>query len=119
MKVLFDQNVPRPLLRYLVAHDVKRARELGWDELQNGDLLAAAESAGFDILLSGDKTIRHEQNMVGRKIALVYMSDNHWPIVKDHAHAIVDAIDNVAPGEVRSVFCGQFVPAKFRKPSSP
>ena len=74
-----------------------------------------AEAAGFDVLLSGDKTIRHEQNMAGRQIALVYMSDNHWPIVKDYVAAIVKAVEQVKFGEVRAVDCGTFVPRKFRK----
>ncbi len=78
MKVLFDQNVPEPLARRIQSHHVKLADEMGWAHLKNGDLLTAAEQAGFDVLLSGDKTIRHEQNMKGRRIALVYMSDNHW-----------------------------------------
>jgi hypothetical protein len=69
--------------------------------------------AGFDVLLSGDKTIQHEQNMAGRKIALVYMSDNHWPVVKDHVAAIVDAIDTALPGTVRAVDCGAFAPQKI------
>ncbi|MDQ2775530.1 MAG: hypothetical protein M3Y57_11535 [Acidobacteriota bacterium] len=118
MKVLFDQNVPRPLERFLVGHDVKRAA-VGWAELKNGGLLAAAENAGFDVLLSGDKTIRYEQNMTGRKIALVYMSDNHWPVVKHHVAAISQAIEQVAPGEVRAVYCGTFIPRKFQTPSEP
>jgi len=115
LKVLFDQNVPRPLVRFLAPHSVKRAAELGWDELKNGLLLTAAEDAGFDVLLSGDKTIRHEQNMDGRRISLVYMSDNHWPIVKDHVAAILEAVVQVAPGEVRPVCCGKFVARRFRK----
>jgi hypothetical protein len=72
LKVLFDQNVPRPLVRFLGAHDVKRAAELGWSNLRNGALLSAADAAGFDVLLTGDKTIRHEQNMSGREVAVVY-----------------------------------------------
>ena len=114
-----DQNVPRPLVRFLAAHEVKRAAELGWAELRNGALLSAAEIAGFDVLLSGDKTIRHEQNMAGRKIALVYMSDNHWPIVKDYAQAIGEAVDTALPGTVTAVQCGAFVPRRFRTGPAP
>jgi hypothetical protein len=107
--------VPRPLAKLLVGHEVKRAAELGWAELKNGMLLTAGESAGFDVLLSGDKTIPHEQNMVARKIALAHMSDNHWPIVKDYVPAILQAIEQVMPGEVRAVYCGTFVPRRFQK----
>ena len=49
------------------------------------------------------------------RIALVYMSDNHWPIVKEYAPAIVQAVEQIKPGEVRPVYCGTFVPRKFRK----
>jgi hypothetical protein len=114
LKVLLDQNVPRPLARYLVAHEVKRAAELGWAELKNGALLTAAETAGFDVLLSGDKTIRHEQNMARRKIALVCMSDNHWSIVKEYVKAIAEAVDAALPGTVTAVQCGAFVPRRLR-----
>ena len=119
MKVLLDQNVPRPLAKLLVGHEVIRTAELGWAELQNGMLLAAGESAGFDVLLSGDKTIPHEQNMAARKIALVCMSDNHWPIVKDYVPAILQAIEQAAPGEVRTIYCGTFVPRRFQRRGNP
>ena len=89
---------------------------MGWARLKNGELLEVAEQAGFDVLRSGDKTIRHEQNMEGRKIAMVYMSGNHWPIVEPFAPAIVEAIDQVKPGEVKPVFCGEFSRRKLAKP---
>jgi hypothetical protein len=114
--VLFDQNVPRPLARLLTECEVKRAAELGWSRLTNGLLLNSAEAAGYDVLLSGDKTIRHEQNMAGRKIAVVCMSDNHWPIVRDHIPAILQAIEQVAPGELRGVYCGAFPHSRIHKP---
>jgi hypothetical protein len=114
LKVLFDQNVPRPLQRYLAAHDVKRLEQLGWAELKNGELLDVAEGAGFEVLLSGDKRLRSEQNMTGRRIAVVCMSDNHWPIVKDHVTAIGDAVDTALAGTITTVDCGTFVPRRFR-----
>ena len=116
MKILFDQNVPRPLQRYLAAHDVMRTDQLGWSELQNGELLRVAEDAAFEVLLSGDKTLPSEQNMTGRRIAVVCMSDNHWPIVKHHVTAIVDAIGMAQPGTITTVDCGTFVPRKFQRP---
>lgn len=117
MKILFDHNVPAPLERFLRKHEVAFADRMGWATLKNGELLDAAEKAGFDVLLSGDKTIRHEQNMADRKIALLYMSDNHWPIVKHYIPAIEDAIHQAKPGEVKPVYCGTFVPRRPGKPS--
>jgi hypothetical protein len=118
LKILLDQNVPRPLARLLSGHDVKRAAELGWAELKNGMLLTAGENAGFDVLLSGDKTIPYEQNMTGRKIAVICMSDNHWPIVKDYVPAILQAIEQIPPGNVVKVYCGRFVARRFQRPES-
>ena len=60
MKILFDQNAPRPLARYLARHTVTRTAELGWEELKNGDLLKAAESQGFDLFVTADKNLRYQ-----------------------------------------------------------
>ena len=46
---------------------------MGWDRLSKGELLTAAEQAGFDLLLTTDKNIRYQQNLTGRKIALVVL----------------------------------------------
>ncbi len=59
MKVLFDNNVPAPLWRHLVGHEVTTARQVGWQELKNGDLLAAAERDGFQVMVTGDKNLLH------------------------------------------------------------
>ena len=71
MVILFDQATPVPIRSYLGAHTVRTAAQQGWDKLKNGDLLAVAEEAGFDILLTTDKNIRYQQNLSGRKIAIV------------------------------------------------
>ena len=94
---------------------MKIADEMGWSRTKNGQLLDAAENAGFEVLLSGDQTIKYEQNMTGRKIAVVSMSDNHWPIVKDYTFVIGEAINQVQPGEIRSIYCGTFVPRRVGK----
>ena len=88
---------------------------MGWSRTKNGLLLDAAEQAGFEVLLSGDQTIRYEQNMSDRKIGIVSMSDNHWPIVKDYLLAISEAIERVQPGEIRPVYCGTFVRRRSAK----
>jgi len=113
-RVLFDHNVPAPLEQFLKRHQIKLADELGWARLKDRELLDSAERGGFDVLLSGDKTIRHEQNMSGRKIALLYMSDHHWPIVANHVPAIDQAIEQAKPGEVKPVYCGRFVSRRFK-----
>ena len=71
MRVLFDQNAPRPLARFLVNHQVIRAAELGWSELRNGDLLSAAEEGGFDLFVTADRNLAYQQNLKDRKLAIV------------------------------------------------
>ena len=71
MRVLFDQATPVPIRPFLTGHAVSTAAHEGWNTLQNGDLLNAAEAAGFEVFLTTDKNIRYQQNLTGRKIAIV------------------------------------------------
>jgi hypothetical protein len=98
LKVIFDQNVPRPLARFLGNHQVFRAAELDWSELRNGDLLRAAEEAGFDVLLTADRNLSYQQNLKGRKLAIVVLPSGQWPEVEPHVPLIVAAIDSSEPG---------------------
>ena len=100
MKVLFDANTPAPLCRFLRGHEVVRADELDWQGMENGDLLDAAEQAGFDLLLACDQNIRHQQNLTGRKLALLVLSSNHWPTLGRVAARIASAVDFVQAGQV-------------------
>jgi hypothetical protein len=74
MLILFDHGTPRGISRALQGHIVKEARAQGWDTLSNGDLLKAAEEAGFDVLLTTDTNLPHQQNLKGRKLAIVILS---------------------------------------------
>jgi len=61
MRILFDHNVPVPLLFHLSEHQVETAYEKGWAQLTNGVLLQTAEDAGFDLLITTDKGIRFQR----------------------------------------------------------
>jgi len=61
-----------------------KIKDCGWDTLSNGDLLAEAERAGFDVFLTADKNIQYQQNLAGRRIAVVVLSIPQWPLVKLH-----------------------------------
>ncbi len=52
MFVLFDQGTPVPIRPFLKEHTVQTAAQRGWDKLRNGELLKAAEDAGFDVLVT-------------------------------------------------------------------
>ena len=104
MKVLFDNCVPAPLRRVLRFHEVTLASDLGWEELENGDLIARAETAGFDLLISTDQNIRYQQNLSGRNIALLIVMTQNWPKLKPHAAKVATLVDDIAPGDYREFF---------------
>jgi hypothetical protein len=86
MKILFDNGTPKPIARSLTGHAISYARQIGWHELKNGELIQQAEEAGYEVLLSTDKNIRYQQNLSSRKIALVVLGQQQWPLVKLHLH---------------------------------
>ena len=98
MLILFDHVTPRGIARVLSGHTVTTAKERGWDTLSNGDLLAAAERAGFDVVLTADKNMRHQQNLEGRRIALVILSTPQWPVVRLHLEKIAAAVNTATAG---------------------
>jgi len=98
MLILFDQVTPKGIARFLHGHTVTRARDRGWDRLSNGQLLAEAERAGFDLLLIAHKNMRYQQNLKGRKIAIVVLSTPQWPVVRLHLERIAGAVNAATPG---------------------
>jgi hypothetical protein len=103
MLILFDHGVPAPLVPYLIGHTVIKAKDRGWDMLSNGDLLAEAERAGFDVFLTADKNIRYQQNLAGRRIAVVVLSTPQWPLVRLHVVKIAAAVNAAMPGSYSEV----------------
>jgi hypothetical protein len=104
MPVLFDNGTLRTLARYLIErHTVTEARSRGWDQLENGDLLSAAEAAGFDILLTTDKNLRYQQNLTGRKIAIVALGKGRWTLIEPHVSRVCAAVDAATPGSFTEV----------------
>jgi len=98
MKILFDQATPVPIRRYLEGHLVRTAAQQGWDKLRNGDLLTAAEVASFDLLLTTDKNMGYQQNLTGRKIAIIVLGLQQWPELSPHIQLVIDAVNAAKPG---------------------
>jgi hypothetical protein len=103
MRILFDHGTPRSIARSLEGHSVTAARARGWERLTNGALLKIAEEAGFDLLLTTDKNIRYQQNLAGRKIAIVVLGNPQLPVVRLHIHRIVAAVNAATPGSYLQV----------------
>jgi hypothetical protein len=87
---------------------VVTASFMGWGDLTNGELLRTAEESGFEVLVTGDQSLLYEQNLTGRRLAIVALSTNNWPIVKNYVPLILAAIDDAVPGSFQSVECGTF-----------
>jgi hypothetical protein len=98
MRILFDKSAPYGLARHLKEHAIATAEERGWGRLENGVLLSEAEEAGFDVFFTADKNLRYQQNLSGRKIALVVLGNSPWHLVRLHITEIVAAINTATPG---------------------
>ena len=98
MLILFDQATPVPIRRHLKHHIVRTAAQQGWATLVNGGLLSAAERAGFDLLLTTDKNMSYQQNLAGRKIAIIVLGKQQWPFLRPHVHLVVQTVDAALPG---------------------
>jgi hypothetical protein len=78
--------------------------EMQWSEqLENGKLLDAAEESAFDVMMTSDQNIRYQQNLTDRKLALVVLGSNIWPVVRKHATEIENAVDSAKPGSLTFV----------------
>jgi hypothetical protein len=103
-RILFDNNVPVGVRGFLTNHEVRTVVEMNWPpQLENGALLKAADAAGFEVLVTSDQNIRYQQNLVGRRLALVALGSNIWPVVRNHAAAIAVAVDKAAPGSYQFI----------------
>jgi hypothetical protein len=98
MLILFDHGTPQGLARALPGHTVIAAKARGWDRLNNGELLRVAEEAAFELLLTTDQRIRYQQNLTGRKIAIVVLGGStRWSRVRLHLDRIAAAVNQATP----------------------
>ena len=103
MKVLFDQGTPVPLRRHLADHAVSTTFEEGWSELSNGQLLDAAERAGFELLVTTDGNLQYQQNLKERRIAIVVLRSTSWPRIQMAISAIQLAVGRASRGTYEEV----------------
>ncbi|MGO9699998.1 MAG: hypothetical protein ACLPX7_12140 [Xanthobacteraceae bacterium] len=99
MKILFDQGTPVPLRRALKEHIVSTAYEMGWHQLDSGELLTAIE-AKFDALVTTDQNLRHQQNLTQRRLAILVLPTANWPDLRTHEAQITAPINALRPGDV-------------------
>ncbi len=103
MRILFDHGTPAPLSPFLEGHTVTKAKDAGWDRLNNGELLKAAEEAGFEVLVTTDKNMVAQQNLKRSTIAVVVLGNSRWRIVQRHVRKIAAIVNAATPGSYSEV----------------
>ena len=103
MRILFDQGTPAPLRQRLTGHSVDTAFERGWSDLSNGDLLDRAEEDGYQLLITTDQNLRHQQNLADRRLAILVLRSTSWPRVQVRVEEIRAAVNEIGPGDSKEV----------------
>lgn len=92
-RILLDENIPLGLRRLLEDHEVWHVRDTGWAGLSNGALIAAAEQAGFAIMITADRNLRYQQNLQNRRLALIVLNGSNWRAVRRSLDVINLAVE--------------------------
>lgn len=105
MRILLDECVDQRLRSHFSRHDCQTAAYAKLAGLKNGNLIAAAETAGFDVLVTTDQGFQFQQNLTHRRITIVILraSTNRLADLKPLIPAVLAAIDEIRPGRVVSV----------------
>lgn len=97
MTIILDENLPRGLRRALAPRPVTTVQQAGYAGMENRELLAALEGV-YDVLLTGDKNLRYQQNLAGRRIAIIELPTNRWPALRPLCPQIIRAVDQCQAG---------------------
>ena len=116
MRILLDKNVPVGVRHFLVSHEVRTIEEMKWPpQLENGELLRSTEEAGFHALVTSDQNIKYQQNLTNRKLALIVLGSNIWPVVRNYKAEIATRTNAARPGGYD--FIEMILPLKTKKKS--
>lgn len=103
MRILFDQGTPVPLRAFLTGHPVETCSERGWSTLTDRELLDRAEAAGFDLFITTDRHLKHQQVLLGRRLAILVLSTTSWPRIRQRTAAVAQAVDTMSGGDYREL----------------
>lgn len=102
MKILLDESVPRLLKLRLPELNISTVQEMGWTGVQNGELLRRAEEH-FDVLITADRNLRYQQNLSGRKLAILVLPSNQVPLVTRLVPVVETLLITIQPGAIVDV----------------
>jgi len=102
MRILIDECMDERIRKEFSEHDCQTVRYAGMAGLKNGELLGAAETAGFQVFLTVDQGLEYQQNLAGRKIAIVIFRgrSNRLKDILPLIPACIEAIISIRPGEI-------------------
>src|SRR5271154_4990998 len=102
MRILLDECVPRPLQRELPGHDVHTVPEMGWAGKKNGELLQLLVSQGFEVFLTVDQNIQHQQNLQAAGVAVLILiaPSNRLADLVPLIPSTIATLNSIKPGDV-------------------
>jgi predicted nuclease of predicted toxin-antitoxin system len=99
LRILIDESLPQQLKQMVTGHTASTVQDMGWAGLKNGELLSKAES-NFDAFLTGDKNLRHQQNLEGLRLIIFVLPSNRLKVVQALSGRLKDALAIAKPGEI-------------------
>jgi hypothetical protein len=96
MRIVLDENLPKPRKRIFPGHVVTTIQEQGLSGASNGALIARLEGA-FDLLVTADKNLRYHQNLAGRRLAIMELPGNRLPLLRPLFPRIFAAVETISP----------------------
>jgi hypothetical protein len=105
MRILLDECVPRRLRRELPGHDVWTVPEMGWSGKTNGELLRLMAAQGFDVLMTVDQNLRHQQNLQAAGVAVIVLvaASNRLADLVPLMPSVRAASGSISPGVVLEI----------------
>ena len=94
MKIIIDECVPSIVKRGLPALGIVSVQDLGWAGIKNGELLKLV-SADFDVFITSDKNLSHQQNLRSLDVAVILLPSNQVPVIEGLLPALEKTISNL------------------------
>ena len=98
MKILLDECTPHVLKKLLTGFEIKTVQDQGWSGVTNGALLRLAERQ-FDVFITSDQNLKHQQNLAGRQLAIIQLPTNQVPLVVKLAPKVQTTLEKIKTGE--------------------
>ena len=105
MRVLLDECVPRPLKRDLSEYSVNTVPEMGWQGIENGELLSRMREAGFEAFVTVDQNLAYQQNLqaAGIRVVILVARTNKIQDLQPLIPHLQEALTRLQPGETMRV----------------